>query len=350
MCSSSRAQVNGAQFAFEYLRLPNAPHITALGGINVANPTKDINLALQNPALMRPALHNQVSFNYNNFLSGISNTNVAYGYYTPKLKTAFALGVQYLNYGSFVQTDNVGNPIGNFKAADYAISLAASKQYKERWRYGANIKMAQSKLGELNALAFLTDVGVVYEDTANFLTIGAVAKNMGFMAKQYTPGTNNSEPLPFDLQIGLSKRFKHLPLRLFTTLHHLYEWNIRYDNPDDRRNNSVFGSSDTTTSSKNFSDKLFRHFIFGGELTLGKRLGITVAYNHMRRKEMAIDDNKGGVGYSFGANFYLNKFQIHYARSFYSIAGAYNEIGLNLALNKFVGGGKTWKAEYPDWE
>lgn len=350
LCSYANAQVNGAQFAFEYLRLPNSPHVTALGGINVANPTPDISLALQNPALMRPALHNQASFNYNNFYSGISNTNVAYGYYAPKLNTAFALGVQYLNYGSFAQTDNVGNQTGTFKANDYAISLAASKQYKERWRYGATLKMAQSRLADVSAVAVLADVGVAYEDTANFLTLGMVAKNMGFTAKQYTPGKFNNEPLPFDLQLGISKRFKHLPLRLFTTIHHLYEWDVRYDNPEDKKNTAVFGSADTSTSKNNFADKLFRHFVFGGEITLGKRVGITVAYNHMRRKEMALDDKKGGAGYSFGASIYLNKFQVHYARSFYSIAGAYNEFGLNIALNKFVGGGKTWKAEYPNWE
>lgn len=349
LCTGAKAQVNGGQFAFEYLRLPNSPHVTALGGMNVANPTPDISLALQNPALMRPELHNQVSFNYNNFYSGISNANLAYGYFMPKINTAFALGVQYLNYGSFAQTDNLGNETGTFKAADFAISFAASKQYKERWRYGATVKMAQSKLADVSATALLADVGIAYEDTANFITIGAVAKNMGFMAKQYTSGKGNSEPLPFDLQLGISKRFKHLPLRLFTTIHHLYEWDVRYNNPDDKKNNSVFGSADTTVS-KSFTDNLFRHFIFGAEVTIAKRLAVTVAYNHMRRKEMALEDKKGSAGFSFGGSIYLNKFQIHYARSFYSIAGAYNEFGLNIALNKFVGGGPVWKATYAGWE
>ena len=349
LCIGAEAQVNGGQFAFEYLRLPNAPHVSAFGGISVASPTPDINLALQNPALMRPALHNQISFNYNNFYSGISNTNVAYGYYAPKLATAFALGVQYLNYGSFTQTDNTGNQVGSFNASDYCISLAASKQYKERWRGGATVKMAQSQLADLRATALLADIGVVYEDTANYLTIGIVAKNMGFTAKQYTSGRTNNEPLPFDLQLGISKRLKHVPLRLFATIHHLYEWDVRYNNPDDKKSSAVFGSTDTTVS-KNFADNLFRHFIFGSEITLGKRVGITVAYNHMRRKEMVLEDKKAGAGYSFGASIYLNKFQVHYARSFYSIAGAYNEFGINLALNKFIGGGTTWKADYPNWE
>lgn len=349
LCAGAKAQVNGAQFAFEYLRLPNSPHISALGGMNVAHPGADISLALQNPSLMRPELHNQISLNYNNFYSGISNANLAYGYYVPKINTAFAVGVQYLNYGSFAQTDNVGNETGSFKAADFAVSLAASKQYKERWRYGATLKMAQSQLADVSATAVLADVGIAYEDTANFLTIGAVAKNMGVMVKQYTPGKNYNEPLPFDLQLGISKRFKHLPLRLFTTIHHLYEWDVRYNNPDDKKNTSVFGSADTTVS-KSFSDNLFRHFIFGAELTIAKRLAATVAYNHMRRKEMALDDKKGSAGFSFGASLYLNKFQIHYARSFYSIAGAYNEFGLNIELNKFIGGSTGWKTDYPGWE
>lgn len=347
--ANAGAQVSGGAFAFEYLRMPNAPQVTALGGINVANPSPNIALALQNPALMRPALHNQLSLNYNNYYAGISNSNLQYGYYAPKLATAFVVGVQYLNYGSFTQTDNIGNEYGSFKAADYAVTVGASRQYLERWRYGASLKFAQSKLGDQSAAGLAADVGIAYEDTANFLTIGAVAKNMGFMLKQYTPGKDNREPMPFDLQLGISKRFKHLPLRLFATIHHLYEWDVRYNNPDDINKSNIFGTSDTTVK-KSFTDNLFRHFIFGGELSFGKRVTITVAYNHMRRKEMALEDKKGAAGFSFGGNINLNKFQVYYARSYYSIVGAYNEFGLNIALNKFVGGGDTWKATYPDWE
>lgn len=345
----SQAQVNGGQFAFEYLRMPNSPHVTALGGMNVANPSPDVSLALQNPALMRPGLHNQLALNYNSYYAGISNSNLQYGYYLPKSATALVLGVQYLNYGTFTQTDNIGNEFGTFRAADYAITLGASRQYLERWRYGAALKFAQSKLGDQSATAILADVGIVYEDTANFLTIGAVAKNMGAMVKQYSPGRDNNEPMPFDLQLGISKRFKHLPLRLFTTIHHLYKWDVRYNNPADINKSTLFGNTDTTVK-KSFSDNLFRHFIFGGELSFGKRVTVTVSYNHMRRKEMAIEEKKATAGFAFGGSIHLNKFQIHYAQSYYSIAGPYHEFGLNLALNKLVGGSDTWKASYPDWE
>lgn len=350
---TAQAQVTGGQFAMQFLQMPNAPHISALGGINVSHSDQDISFALQNPALMRPSLHNQLGLNYNSYYAGIKIMNLNYGYHAAKINTSFALGIQYLNYGDFVQTDNIGNTLGNFRANDYAVTLAASRQYNERWRYGAALKWAHSALDANTASAVLMDVGINYVDSANLLTVGAVAKNIGFMTKAYS--ANGTEPLPFDLQLGISKRFKHLPLRLMATAHHLYEWNIRYNNPNDITTSSLFGTADTSTSQKSyFADKLFRHFIFDAELTLGKRITVIVGYNHLRRGELALKERTALSGFSFGASIWLNKFQVHYARSYYHITGAYNEFGLNFAMNKLFNVGKVgdnirWNADYGGW-
>lgn len=349
------AQVVGGTRAMEYLRLPNSPHISALGGINVANPDKDIAFATQNPSLMRSGLHNNLGLNYNFFNSGMGHANLQYGYHVPEVKTSFLFGVQYMNYGKFTQTDNIGNQLGEFRANDFTISLAASRQYLNRWRYGANIKYASSTLYDKSAMAALADVGVTYMDTANLITIGAVAKNMGFMIKKYNPN-NPAEPLPFDLQIGITKRFKYVPLRLMATAHHLYQWDIRYDDPANIENNNLFGNADSNAKEKTyFTDKLFRHLIFGAELLIGKRLLVSASYNHLRRSELVIKDKTGMAGFAFGLGVDLNKFQIHFAQSYYHIAGPYNEIGFNIALNKLTGIGKFgdkvhWNATYPDWE
>ncbi|XZF13339.1 type IX secretion system protein PorQ [Chitinophagaceae bacterium MMS25-I14] len=348
---AAQAQVTGGQQALEFLRMPNGPQISALGSINVSNPSPDISFALQNPALMAPELHNQLGLNYNAYYAGISVMNLNYGYHVEKIQTSFALGIQYLNYGNFTQTDDVGNIYGDFKAHDYAISVAASRKYGEHWRYGATLKLANSSLYDKKESALLADVGINYTDTSSLWTIGAVAKNMGVTLRKYNPD-NTAEPLPFDLQIGVSKRFKHLPLRLMATIHHLYEWDIRYNNPADIETTNLFGSPDSSASGKShFGDKLFRHFIFGAELLLGKRLAITVGYNHMRRQELALQDRTALSGFSFGASLYLNKIQVHYARSYYNITGAYNEFGLNFALNKLIGMGKggekiNWNKDY----
>ncbi len=351
--TAANAQVTGGRSAMEFLRLPNSPRISALGGINVVNPERDISMAFQNPALMRPGLHNNIGLNHNFYYSGIGASNLQYGYHVEQIETSFMLGVQYLNYGDFTQTDLIGNQLGSFKANEYAVTLGASRQYGEKWRYGASVKMARSVLYDKSALAFLADVGVVYNDTASLWTFAGVAKNMGFMATKFNPGAP-AEPLPFDLQLGISKRFAHLPLRLMATIHHLYEWDIRYNNPADVETNNLFGTQEEEQNKTYFADKLFRHFIFGAELTLARRLTVVAAYNHLRRSELMIRDRTASAGFSFGAALNLNNFQVNYARSYYHVAGAYNEIGLNIALNKLTGIGKFgdkigWSDTYPDW-
>lgn len=352
----AQAQITGGQFAFEFLRLSNSPHVSALGGISVANPDNDISLAVQNPSLMRAGLHNQLQLNYNGLYAGISSSNLNYGYHSQKINTSFVFGLQYLNYGTFKQTTVGGVEEGTFKSSDYALSLGASRSYGEHWRYGANVKFAHSALYTERASAAMMDVGINYYDTASMWCIGAVAKNMGVMLDRYTEAAP-AEPIPFDLQLGISKKLRHTPLRLFTTIHHLYEWDIRYDNPDDIATNTLISSTDTTNqkTKSHFADKLFRHFIFGAELTLGNRIIITGSYNVLRRRELALQTVQGIAGFSFGAAINLNKFVINYGRSYYHIAGPYNEIGLTMRMNKLFGLGKTgekihWNADYPDWQ
>lgn len=339
------AQVVGGQRAFEYLRMSNSPHVSALGGYVPASLDQDVAFTLQNPALLNPRYHNQLSASYNIYYAGISIANLQYAYHVAPLNTDFGFGVQYLNYGSFQNTDEQGNNLGDIGASDYSVNFSASRQYLEHWRYGATVKWAHSNLGDRSAMAVLADVGITYEDTANLWSIGLVAKNIGFTLKKYNP-QNQAEPLPFDLQIGISKQLKNLPLRLYMVGHHLYEWDVRYNNPEDKVNNSLIGQDEEDDTNKKYTiDKLFRHINFGAELILGKRLTLTAAYNHLRRSELGVQDVKKTAGFSFGAGVNLNKLYVRYARSYYASAGAYNEIGLSFQLNKFFGIGK--KTE--DW-
>ena len=347
------AQVTGGQFAFEYLRMSNSPHVSALGGITVADPDNDIAFAVQNPAMMRPGMHNQLDLDYNDYYAGISVANLQYGYNVPQLNTSFFLAVQYLNYGTVTQTDNIGNVMGTFTPDDYALTLGAAKSYGDHWRYGADVKLAHSFLYDATAAAVVADVGINYYDSVHHIDIGAVAKNMGTMVKNYTAG--NSEPLPFDLQLGISKGLSHVPLRFFMTIHHLYEWDIRYDDPSLVSPTNVFGTTDTTKSTANyFGDKLFRHFIFGAELSLAKRVTITASYNDLQRQELAVSTNPGLAGFAFGVGLHLNILDVHYARDYYHVAGAYNELGITIALNRMFGLGNFgekvgWNKSYPEW-
>lgn len=341
---NSYAQVTGGQHAFSFLELSGSPHIAALGGIIPAGSLDDASFFTQNPALLNPKMHNQLSLNYNLYYAHIGVANLQYAYHVAPLKTDFGLGIQYLNYGKFDGTDIYGNQIGEVHAVDYSVNLSASRKYQEHWRYGATLKLAHSMLADRQATAALLDVGILYEDTANLWSFGIVAKNMGVTLKKYNVDLPE-EPLPFDLQVGVSKQLRNLPLRIYFTGHHLYEWDIRYNNPADKVSKTIFGNEDSTENDKSyFADKLFRHINIGAELLIARRLTLNVGYSHLHRGELGTAEQKGLAGFSFGAGIDLNKFHISYTRSYLATAGAYNQIGLSLQLNRFFDIGKKTEA------
>lgn len=333
----SLAQVVGGENAFEFLRLSQSPHISALGGISVINPSADASMVNANPALLRPEFHTTLSLNYNYYYSKTRVTNLNYAYHSNTLNTTFGVGLQYLDYGSFSITDQVGYGQGSFRAADYAIHVSASRSYLEKWRYGATLKYAHSSLLDKKSSALLADIGVVYADTTSQWYLGAAIKNAGVSLKNYDPSIKQS--LPLDFQIGITKKFKKAPFSIMVLAHRLNQWNIRYDNPADRVDNELlFDNTTTDTKEKTyFADKLFRHFVFALDVNLGKRLEISAGYNHLRRSELSITDKKGMSGFSFGAGMYLNKFVLHYAQSHFHLAGAYHELGINIKLNQLFG-------------
>ena len=328
------AQIMGGQRAFEYLRMSNSPYVSALGGYAPASPDRNVSLTWQNPALLRPLFHDQLSLNYNFFYANIGIANAQYAFHSNKLDTDFGVGLQFINYGNVRNIDEHGIEQGTAYAADNAIALSASRQYKDNWRYGVNLKWANSHLAGVTGMALLADFGVAYIDTARKITIGAVAKNIGVVTKKYNPD-NVAEPLPFDLQIGVTKQLENVPLRLYVVAHHLYRWDIRYDNPADKVTN-IF-QTDTASGNKTyFADKLFRHLNFGAEIIIGKRITATVAYSHLRRRENGFSNKMGLAGFSMGLSLELNKMQVRYGQTYYGSSGAYHELGMNFDVDKFL--------------
>ncbi len=333
----TNAQVLGGKNAMEFLSLSQSTHISALGGSSVINLSNDASLAHGNPALLRAAMHSDLALSSNFYYSKTKIMNLLLPYYLPKIKTSVAVGLQYLNYGEITMTDNVGNIQGNAKAADMQFLLMVSKSYLTKWRYGATLRFANSQLINEKSFAFLMDVGVAYHDSLNGISMGAVVKNAGYQFKRYNPALG-SQSLPLDVQIGFLKKFKNAPFSISVLGHHLYQWDIRYNNPADIVNNTLNFNEPTTVKTKTyFADKLFRHAIIALDMNLGKRIEISAGYNHMRRSELAIADKKGLAGFSGGLGVYLNKFTIHFAQSYFHLAGPYNEIGVNFRLNQLFG-------------
>ena len=77
------------------------------------------------------------------------------------------------------------------------------------------------------------------------------------------------------------------------------------------------------------------------QLFIGDKVEISAGYNHLRRKELNIGNAGNGLnGFSLGAGVLFRKLQIRYARSYYQNNTAWNQFGLNLRLNDYLGSGK----------
>lgn len=329
------SQTLGGSTVFNFLKLPNAPQLTALGGINISQISNDIGLAFNNPALLRSTMHTQMHMAFNSLTGGVKNYHLMAGMHQESLNTNFALGVQYMDYGSLQQTDAAGNINGVFKPVDYVIQASASRQYMNRWHYGAGIKFIHSSYGMYRASGIALDVGISYYDSASQWQASFVAKNMGSQLRQYDGSAK--EELPFDMQLGISKRLANAPLQFSITAWHLQQFNIRYEDTIFNQENGF----EPTGKGDFFFDKLFRHVVIGAQCYVTDKVELSIGYNHMRRKELNAGNAGNGLnGFSLGAGALFKRLQIRYARSWYQRNLAFNQFGLSIRLNDYLKGGK----------
>lgn len=317
---------NGGSHTFSFLQLSPSPYTTALGGIQPAFGGTDPATALQNPALLNAQMHGHLSLNTMVYYANINTGYVCYAHHFDSLAT-FGIGMQYINYGTMDETDVFGQTIGTFDGGEYAFYLSAAKNWG-RFSIGTSLQLIASNLAEFSSIGIAADVGLAYSDTASRFQMGLTLQNMGAQLSTYNGTT---ESLPFDIQFGISKSLRYLPLRFYITAHRLYTWDIRYDDPNASTTN-IFGTDDTDKS--HFADILFRHFVFGGELSLGKALALRVGYNFLRKQELGLSGQRSLAGFSFGAGIRIKRLEVNYGMAAFHPIGASHHIGLNVRFSK----------------
>lgn len=317
-------QTLGGDAAFNFLKLAPAPQLSALGGVNGSVITKDVSMAYHNPALLRPEMHGQIAANFNLFYAGIKNIHGQAAYYKSSWKTNFGVGVNYFHYGSTDQTDAAGNMMGSFRPYDYVVQVSAARKYLERWHYGATLKYIQSAYGIYRSNALALDVGLNYFDTSHMVQVSFLARNMGAQIKTYG---GEAEDMPFDLQLGITKRLIGTPFQFSLTAQRLHQFDLVY-------NDTAFNNTEESGDQNDgFINNLFRHFVFATQIYAGQRLEFSVGYNVLRRAELSLNNTTNGLtGISFGVGVNLKKMQIRYARSQYQSNTGYNQFGLNVQL------------------
>ncbi len=288
------ATAQESQTEYNFLRLPVSAHAAALGGENITIIEDDPALMFSNPALAASVNDKTIGLSYMNYMDGVNYMSASFNKIL-KEKATLAGGIQYVSYGKMKQTDENNVQSGEFSASDIAIDAIFSYQLSERIVGGITAKFIMSYIGSYSSMAAGIDLGVNYYDPDREWSISAVAKNLGGEVKAYDEEFGK---MPLDLQVGVSKTFTALPVRLSATLVDLTHYNYSFKN----------------------------HIILGADVLLSQSLWIGAGYNFRRVEEMKISDGESesshGAGLSFGAGLNLERFKLNVAYGKYHVSSS----------------------------
>ncbi len=330
------AQVGGNN-TYEFLNLPISARVSALGGNIIGIKDNDLNVSLINPSLLSDSMSNNVALSYINYFADINYGYVAYAKHVKDVGN-FSAGIHYLDYGKFIRADNTGVTDGTFGANEMSFNLAFAKSIIDtNLTVGATLKTIYSHLESYTSLGSAIDLGATYVRPSNGFAAALVVKNIGRQWKPYVEG--NREELPFEIQIGLSKKPKHVPFRFSLVYENLEKWDLTYLDPANPplTEDPLTGEPIKQNRGKIWGDKFMRHMVIGGEFILTKNFFLRAGYNYQRRKELKIPEKRGATGFSFGFGFRIYKFHISYGRAVYHLAGPSNNFSVSMDLNSFYG-------------
>jgi hypothetical protein len=219
--------------------------------------------------------------------------------------------------------DEMGNLLGTtFTAKDICVNLMYARQLGPMFRVGATIKPIFSVYERYNSFALGADIGGHFQTTDSLFQLGLALRNIGWQLKSFyeTDFGQHTEMLPLNLELGMSLKLRHAPLRFSLTVHNLQRWDI--------------APAETTVK---WHDMLFRHTIWAIDVVpKSEKFYLTVSYNHRRQAEMNIVDAGGIAGFAFGAGVKVYKFRVGFAMSQYSKSNFTYQVSLSTDINSFL--------------
>ena len=283
-----------SETVYNFLRLPVSAHAAALGGENITIDDDDPTLVFHNPALASNVSDRSINLNYMTYMEGVKVASASF-VKAYRQRATWAVEAQYVDYGTMKHTTADNEVLGEVSAKDIAVGGTFTYALSNKIAGGVTAKFVSSSLAGYNSLGVAVDLGVNYLNPDLGLSVSAVARNLGGQVKAYE---DDFEKLPFDLQLGVSKRLGESPLRFSVTMTRLHDWD----------------------------DKFINHFVFGAEAFLADNIWLGGGLNPRRSDEMKISDGESesshGAGFSLGGGLQLERFKLQVAYGKYHVSAS----------------------------
>lgn len=214
MCGSVIADENNPRVgtqAFSFLKIEVSARPVSMGGA-FTGLADDESALYYNPAGVATLEGKHYIFAYQNNVFDIQSGFVGYIHPVDGNDNVFVY-LNYLNYGEFIRTDELGNEEGTFSGSDLLLGLGYAMNLENDLQVGATAKLIYSNIDGYTAHGVALDLGL--RKTLNYgrASIGLMVQNLGFQMSNFVKDAE-VDPMPLRLRVGGSVLPRGLPMRL----------------------------------------------------------------------------------------------------------------------------------------
>ncbi len=269
---------NAGTSSFPFLKIHLGARAVAMGG--AATGLADDETALYyNPAGIvgrDEIVNNRFILEYHNYFDDIQSGLVGVIHKLDERKSV-GVYVNYLNYGEFIETDQLGTVTGDFSGGDLAFAGAFAYQPKLNWRLGGTVKLIYQKIQEFSATGVAVDLGAKYSFDRERYVVGIAVQNLGV---QLSSLGEEKDDLPLMLRAGGSVRPRQIPILL---------------------------AADVIVPTDNNVD-----VAIGAEYLNAEPVFLRLGWNSYGSNYRAAESDDSWAGLSLGLGIDINKYQISY--------------------------------------
>jgi hypothetical protein len=307
----------GGNETYQFLKFPTSARINSLGGHNVSLVEKDPSTVFHNPGLLGGEMDGMINVNFLNYFADIK---VGSAVFTKAFgeRSSWGIGMTYMNYGTVKETTIDDVELGTFSMQDVSLQAFYAYDLSEKWRGGLTFKGLYSSIADYTSFGIAVDAGLSYFDTDRDYSFGIALKNIGVQLKAYD---EERQSIPWDLQMGITKRLAHAPLRVSLTGMYLNKWKFDYvDNTSEKTNN-------------NFFETALKHLVIGVEFIPSDNFWIGVGVNPKTNMDMKLTSGNKMGGFSLGGGVKISRFNVGASVSRFHPSATSLLISLTMNLN-----------------
>ncbi|MCS6999598.1 MAG: PorV/PorQ family protein [Candidatus Kapabacteria bacterium] len=287
---------------FDFLRTAESARAAGLAGAFVAI-AGDASAQLYNPATIPTVPPDALSLT---FIKHVLDINSGVAAYCGQMGAGWwGATAAYTSYGQFTRTDALGNAIGTFGAAHFALQVSYANQLDTNVFYGVSLGYVHTAIDRGAASALIATVGLFYQFPLIRTSIGGSIRYFGV---QLARMNGESAALPTDIRLGVSHRLRGLPLMVNFSLTRLVE---------DRMS---------------LTERL-RNFAIAGELYLGKSVQLRLGYDNGVRSGQSSVSASPLSGFGVGAGLVFPSLTLDYTLTTLSAPALVHRLSCGLALD-----------------